>query len=120
VFLKLNKNKCLHDDTHIKEPDDAPDKPPTLLISVVVVLSFLSVFAVVAISFPVAEKLGEAREELADTGMGNSTRMNYLTSEKRILSSYQELDGEHYQIPIEQSMKIVVSKQGDVFTQDEE
>ncbi len=115
MFSKLN-NKLLHE-SHNQIIEDSPDKPPTKFIASIVFLSFISVFFIIAISFPLVEKIGEARKDISDTGMGNSERITYIFSQKQILSSFKKIDENYFQIPILQAMKVVVAKQGDVFKQ---
>lgn len=120
MFFKLNNAQCLHSGDHMKELDDAPDKPPTIMVTVIVVLSFLFVFAVVALSFPITEKLAEKRENEINNGMGNPERMAYLASQKQITSSYKKLDDGHYQVPIQQAMKMIINTQGDMSSFEDE
>jgi hypothetical protein len=96
------------------EQDDAPDKPPTLLVTVIVIFSFLFVFGMIALSFPISEELAESKEEAVNTGMGNTERIVYISGQKQIMSSYKKIDDQYYQIPIQQAMKMVVNSQGDM------
>ncbi|MES2614275.1 MAG: hypothetical protein V4591_02550 [Bdellovibrionota bacterium] len=113
MFSTFNKDKFLHGG-HSQELDDAPDKPPTRLVAVVVTVSFIFVFILIALSFPVIENLSTKQGNEADTGMGNTERIVYISNQKKIMSSYEKIDDNHYQIPIMQAMKMVVMTQGDI------
>ena len=115
MFSKLNRSQFLHD-SHPQEHDDAPDKPPTLFVTIIVVTSFLFVFAIIALSFPISEKLVESQENEINSGMGNMERIIYITGQKQILTTYKKIDDQHYRIPIQQAMKMIVDSQGDMPT----
>ena len=113
MFSKLNKSKFLHDSPP-QESDDAPDSPPTVLVTCIVVFSFIFIFICVALSFPVTEKLVEMQESKVNSGMGNAERIIYISGQKQIMSSYKKMDDGHYTVPIQQAMKSVVATQGDI------
>lgn len=113
MLFKINNTKFLHE-SHPQELDDAPDKPPTLLLTIVIIISFLFVFFVVAVSYPIIEKLSDSSSNKVDMGMGNTERIVYISGQKQILSSYKKINEKQYQIPIQQAMDIVVNNQGDI------
>ena len=114
MFFQYNRIQ-LSQNPHSQELDDAPDKPPTAFITILIVLCFLLIFFLIAFAFPMTAKLVNYQESKSSLGMGNETRMNYLETENKILSSYKKIDNNHYQIPIDQAMKQVVATQGDIF-----
>lgn len=103
-----------HDHEHA-ELEDAPDTPPTRLITSVVLLSFAFVFAVWFIAYPLGDQFAEMRKDKIDLGQGNPERLDYLKQKQKVLSSYQKLENGYFQVPIEEAMKVVVEKQGNVF-----
>ena len=109
MFLNLNKNKCFH-----SELEDAPDKPPTKLISIIIVISFVFVFICIAISFPAVDKLFAYKEAEVNLGMGNTGRLVYLSQQKNILSSYNKIDDKYYHMPIDEAINKVVETQGNI------
>jgi hypothetical protein len=120
MFKYLTRTFSSHEHTDLPLVEDSPDVPPTVLATAVVVISFLTVFASILISFPLVQKLVDAQTEQADTGMGNSSRLDYLAAQQKLLSSFEKIDDTHVRIPITQAMKMVVDKQGNVFSQQDE
>lgn len=113
MFFKINKSMFLHDSPQQKL-DDADDSPPTLMVTGIVVVSFIVVFIAVVLSFPLTEKLADMQKNDVDSGMGNMDRIIYISGEKQIMSTYKKLDDGHYRIPIQEAMKMVVATQGDL------
>ncbi len=112
MFRSIIQNRMHHQSSH--DLQDAPDKPPVLFVTTIVILSFLFVFAVIAISYPATEKLVEWKENQMNPGMANTDRLTYLSHEKSVLMSKKQIDGDHYQIPIKDAMKMTVELQGDI------
>ena len=92
--------------------EDEPDRPPVLVTSVIVILSFLFLVFVAILSYTFLWKTTETVSNMMDTGMANETRMDYQKQQDETLSSYKKLDNGLYQIPITQAMEIVVKEQG--------
>jgi hypothetical protein len=92
--------------------EDEPDRPPVLVTSVIVVLSFVFLVIVAILSYTFLWKTTETVSNLMDTGMANETRMDYQKKQDETLSSYKKLENGFYQIPITQAMEIVVKEQG--------
>lgn len=115
MFQNLSKYRSFYQSSNSShELDDAPDKPPVVFVTVVVLLSFLFVFAVIALSYPLTEKLIDRQENKVNMGMANQNRLNYLQKEKGLLNSSKQIDADHSQIPIDDAMKLTVEGQGDI------
>ena len=113
MFSKLNQSKFLLSPS-LQELDDAPDAPPTFRIASIVILSFIFIFIVIAIAFPVTKKLIEMQQTNTDTGMGNKQRIMYIFGENEILSTSEKLNDNHYKIPIQDAMDVIVKTQGHI------
>lgn len=92
--------------------EDEPDRPPVLVTSVIVLLSFVFLVFVAILAYTFLWKTTETVSNMMDTGMANETRMDYQKKQDETLSSYKKLDNGLYQIPITQAMEIVVKEQG--------
>lgn len=93
---------------------DAPDKPPSYMLAILVTVSFSLVFIVMLVSFPLLEKLNSGMADRMTLGMGCRDRVLYVSSQRSSMASYQKKDHDRYQIPIEQAMQLVIEKQGAV------
>jgi hypothetical protein len=112
MFSTINKPKFFHS-SHGHELEDAPDKPPVSFLTVIVLVCFAFVFLSAAVALVFTEKLVDARADQVNLGMGNQERLDYLAEQNAILSSAKKIEGNHYQIPIQQAMKMVVTSQSD-------
>jgi uncharacterized membrane protein YqiK len=113
-MLKIIKAVPLHlsSDHSSGAEEDEPDRPPVLVTSVIVLLSFLFLVFVAIFAYTFLWKTTDAVSNMMDTGMANETRMDYQKKQDETLSSYKKLDNGLYQVPITQAMEIVVKEQG--------
>ncbi|RDB36155.1 hypothetical protein [Spirobacillus cienkowskii] len=93
--------------------EDEPDRPPVLVTSIIVLLSFAFLLVVAAITYTLLWKTSSSLSDAMNTGMGNETRLNYVQSQNELLNTYKKLDNGLYQIPINQSIEIILKENAD-------
>ena len=91
--------------------EDEPDRPPVMVITVIVLLSFVFLIIVAIFTYILLWKSTESLQNKMSPGMENETRINYLKQQEGILSSYGKLENGLYQIPISEAMHLVVKEQ---------
>lgn len=92
---------------------DEPDSPPVMLITVIIILTFVFLLFIGIILYTSLWKTRNSISNMMNTGMANETRMNYQKEQDKILSSYKKLENGLYQIPITQAMEIIIQRQDD-------
>ena len=107
------KRSFLDHDNH-SSLEDAPDKPLTPFVSIIVIFCFLFVFGVWILASSLLWKSSDYANLVEKPGMGNQARMDYIKSETEYLSSSKKLDDGFYKIPIDQAILKVVNDESSI------
>lgn len=89
---------------------DAPDIPPTLFVTLLVIGTFFFLFLTWIFSYAVLSQVTDKFQAKSETGMANETRLKYIQKENDFLNSAAKLDNGTRKMSIEQAMDEVIQK----------